>query len=131
MAVLSSAGVQVVVEVAGIVAAPGPIGERAAALLEPLRRVIPFEGAWIGLLDPEHRGHLSLVQYGYDDPTRAYLNGPRALSEMEQLGIQRRGAARLRDLPFPVAESLGWAEYLWPAGFRDAVGVHFFRPDGR
>jgi DNA-binding CsgD family transcriptional regulator len=131
MAVLSSAGVQVVVEVAGIVAAPGPIGERAAALLEPLRRVIPFEGAWIGLLDPERRAHLSLVQYGYDNRTRAYLNGPRALSEMEQVGIQRRGPARLRDLPFPVGESLAWAEYLWPAGFRDAVAVHFFRPDGR
>ena len=130
-AVLSSAGVQVVVEVAEIASAPGPIGDRAAALLEPLRRVIPFEGAWIGLLDPERRAHLSLVQYGYEDRTRAYLNGPRALSEIEQLGIQRRGPARLRDLPFPVAESFSWAEYLWPAGFRDAVAVHLFHPDGR
>src|SRR4051812_1753570 len=131
MAVLSSAGVPVVLEVAAVVAAPGRIGERAAALLEPLRRVIAFEGAWIGLLDPERRAHLSLVQYGYDDRTRAYLNGPQALSEIEQVGIQRRGPARLRDLPFPVAESLSWAEYLWPAGFRDAVAVHLFCPDGR
>jgi DNA-binding CsgD family transcriptional regulator len=128
--VLSSAGVQVVVEVAEIASALGPIGDRAAALLEPLRRVIPFEGAWIGLLDPERRAHLSLVQYGYDDRTRAHLDGPRALSEIERLGIQRRGPAWLRDLPYPVAESPGWGEYLWPAGFRDGVGVHLYRPDG-
>ena len=111
--------------------APGSIGERAAALLEPLRRVIPFEGAWIGLLDPERGAHLSLVQYGYDDRTRAYLDGPRTLSEIERAGMQRREPARLRDLPFPVAESLIWTEYLWPAGFRDALWVPFFRPDGR
>jgi DNA-binding CsgD family transcriptional regulator len=120
-----------VVEVAEIASAPGPIGDRIAALLEPLRRVVQFEGAWVGLLDPERRAHHSLVQRGYDDRTRAYLNGPRALSEMEQLGIQRRGPVRLRDLPHPVVESPSWAEYLWPAGFRDAVAVHLFRPDGR
>jgi len=127
---LSSAGLQVVVEVAEIASAPGSIGDRAAALLEPLRRVIPFEGAWIGLLDPERRAHVSLVQSGYDDRTRAYLNGARVLSEIEQVGIQRRGPARLRDLPFPVAESFSWAEYLWPGGFQDAVTVHLFSPDG-
>jgi len=65
-----------VVEVAEIASTSGPIGDRASALLEPLRRVIPFGGAWIGLLDPERREHLSLVQDGYNDGTRAYLNGP-------------------------------------------------------
>jgi DNA-binding CsgD family transcriptional regulator len=128
--VLSSAGVRAAVEVAQIASTAGSIGDRAMALLEPLRRVIPFDGAWIGLLHPERRGHLSLVQSGYDDRTRAYLDGPQALSEIEGAGIQRRGPVRLRDLPSPVAEYLSWAEYLSPGGFRDAVGVHLFRPDG-
>src|ERR1700750_2984505 len=110
MAVLSSAGVKVVFEVAEIASAPGSIGERAAALLEPLRRVIACEGAWIGLRDPGRRGHLSLVQYGYDDGTRAYLDGPRALSEIEQVGIERRAPIRLRDLP-SVAESSAWMDH--------------------
>jgi DNA-binding CsgD family transcriptional regulator len=128
--VLSSAGVQVMVEVAQIASTAGSMGDRAEALVEQLRRVIPFDGAWIGLLDPERRAHLSLVQSGYDDRTRAYLDGPRVLSDIEQTGMGRREAALLRDLPFPVGESFSWAEYLWPAGFRDHVVVNLFRPDG-
>ncbi|MFL5909803.1 MAG: LuxR C-terminal-related transcriptional regulator [Gaiellaceae bacterium] len=125
-------GVDVAVEVGRIAAAPGSIADRAKALLEPLHRVFPFEGAWIGLLDPERRAHLSLVQQGHEDRLRAYLDGPQILEEMELVGIRRSPAPmRLRDLPVPVAESPTWAEYMWPAGFRDGVGVGLFSPDGR
>jgi DNA-binding CsgD family transcriptional regulator len=132
MAELPPGGLDAAIEVGRIAAAPGSITDRAEALLEPLHRVIPFEGAWIGLLDPERRAHLSLVHQGHEDRVRAILDGPETLDEMEQLGMQRpRAPMRLRDLPFPVAESPTWAEYLWPAGYRDGVGVGLFSPDSR
>jgi DNA-binding CsgD family transcriptional regulator len=132
MAELPPGGVDVAIEVGRIAAAPGSIVDRAEALLEPLRRVFPFEGAWIGLLDPERHAHLLLVQHGHDDRVQAYLKGPQILEEIELVGLQRwRAPVRLRDVPFPVAESPTWAEYLWPAGFRDGVGVGLFSSDGR
>jgi hypothetical protein len=41
--------------------------EQAPGLLEPLRRVVPFDACFIGLLHQDRREHLSLVQNGYDD----------------------------------------------------------------
>lgn len=56
-------------EVAAIAAGVGPVGleERARALLDSLRRVVPFQAGWLGLLDPEHRVHVPLVVQGYED----------------------------------------------------------------
>jgi DNA-binding CsgD family transcriptional regulator len=132
MGELPPGGVDLAVEAGRIAAASGSIAGRAEALMEPLHRVIPFEGAWIGLLDPERRGHLPLVQRGHEDRLRVHLAGPEVLAEIELVGMRRpRAPARLRDLPVPVAESPTWAEYLWPAGFRDGLGVGLFGPDGR
>jgi hypothetical protein len=70
MAELPPSALDVAIEIGRIAAEPGGIAERAEALLEPLHRVIPFERAWIGLLDPERRARLSLVQHGYEDRVR-------------------------------------------------------------
>jgi hypothetical protein len=35
------------------------------------------------------------------------------------------------DLPFPVEELPGWAEYLIPAGYREGFAVALFGPGGR
>jgi hypothetical protein len=35
------------------------------------------------------------------------------------------------DPPVPWRETLAWAEYLWPAGFRGAIGAGLFTADGR
>jgi DNA-binding CsgD family transcriptional regulator len=133
MVVLPAGSVHVAAEVARIAAAAGGIDERAAALLEPLHGVIPFDGAWIGLLDPERRGHLLVVDRGYDDRVRAHLDGPQVLGEIERMGLRRwrQAPVRLRDVLEAIGEPPGWVEYMRPAGFRDGVGVGLFTPDGR
>src|SRR3954470_14435054 len=132
MAGLSSADRQVVVEVADIAASPGPIGERAAALLEPLHRVIPFEAASICLIHSEYRGFVCLVSRGYNEACQAHLISPTAFEETVLLGLGRpRPPMRMQDMPLPWSEGRGWADHMWPAGFREGLGAGLFAADGR
>jgi GAF domain-containing protein len=130
---LPPGAVRVAAEVAGIAAAAGPMGldERAQALLESLRRVVPFQSGWIGLLDPERRQHVPLVVHGYDERFQDYIASPDVVDEMEMLGLHRGPPLRLRDAPLPPGEIRGWVEYLAPAGFREGLGLPLFTPDGR
>lgn len=123
---------RVVVEVAGIAAAPASLEERAAALLEPLRRVVPFQAGRITLLDPERGGFGDLVSEGYADPVRAFFESPEMHEEIELVGLPRaRPPLRIRDLPVPPAELRSWVEYLEPAGFQETLAVGLFAPDDR
>ena len=132
MAELPSDGLQVALEVAGIAGTPASIEERAAALLEPLRRVVPFQGVWLGLLDPDSGAHTLLVNQGHDHRITDWLTSPAAVAEIEKLGLHRpRPPMRLRDVPVAPTELRSWVECLWPAGFRETLGVPLFTPDGR
>lgn len=123
---------EVTFELAGIASAPSGIEERAEALLGQLRRVVPFQAARIGLLDPERGAPVSLVSQGYDEAVRAYYDTPAVLEEFELLGLDRaHRPICIRDLPVPPGEVRGWAEYLQPAGFREGLAVGLFTPDGR
>jgi hypothetical protein len=52
--------------------------------------------------------------------------------EAEILGLNRAGPPMwLRDMPVPPEQTRGWAEFMWPAGFREGLGVGLFTPDGR
>jgi hypothetical protein len=73
MAELPPNGVDVAIEVGRIAAAPGGIADRAEALLEPLHRVIPFEGAWTGLLDPDTGTFVPLHLCGVDERSLRYI----------------------------------------------------------
>ena len=54
------------------------------------------------------------------------------MEEVELVGLNRSGPPiRLRDLPMPPTEVPIWAEWLWPAGFREGVAVALYTPDGR
>ena len=57
---------------------PGRVDRRAEALLAPLRRVVPFRGVWISLLEPERREQPPLVSRGYPDALTRYMGGPAA-----------------------------------------------------
>src|SRR3954447_14715252 len=114
MAVLSSADRRVVVEVADIAASPGPIGERAAALLEPLHRVIPFEAASICLIHSEYRGFVCSVSRGYTEACQAHLISRASFEDAVALRLARpRPPMRKHDMPLPWSEVRGWAEYMW------------------
>ncbi|WP_214366183.1 helix-turn-helix domain-containing protein [Pseudonocardia sp. H11422] len=122
----------VAAEVTRIAALPGSIDDRARALLVPLRRLVPFVGVCIALLDPERRRLVPLISHGYDARTRRHVAGSQILDVIESLGMHRSAAPLcLRDLPVPMATLPVWADYLWPAGFREGVSVSLFTPDGR
>jgi hypothetical protein len=78
----SARDLRVAMDVAGIAVAPGSVRQRAEALREPLRRVVPFQGAWISLLDPERREQPSLVSDGYSAGLIAYI--PSALARIDR-----------------------------------------------
>jgi DNA-binding NarL/FixJ family response regulator len=71
------------VEITEIVSMPGGITQRAVALLEPLRQVAPFQGAWLSLLDPERREQPPLVSYGYPAGLTQYMSSPAGVAEIE------------------------------------------------
>jgi DNA-binding CsgD family transcriptional regulator len=132
MAEFLADSLEVSFELAGIASAPSTIEQRAEALLGQLSRLVPFQAARIGLLDPERGAPVSLVSQGYNEAVRAYYDSPAVLEEFELLGLDRaRLPICIRDLPVPAGEVRGWAEYLRPAGFREGLAVGLFTPDGR
>ncbi|HET7490116.1 MAG TPA: helix-turn-helix transcriptional regulator [Acidimicrobiales bacterium] len=119
-------------EVSRIATMPGDPAERAAALLVPLHRLLPFDGAWLALRDDDGRGHRSLVSTGWDRRTGAYLDGLVLVDEIELLGMARsRTPLRVADFPVPASELRTWAECLLPAGLREGLGLCLFAADGR
>jgi DNA-binding CsgD family transcriptional regulator len=128
----SADAAHIAIEVSQIAATPDGPAERAAALLQPLHRLLPFDGAWLALCDEKRRGHRSLVSTGWDRRTAAYLDGPVLVDEIEQLGMTRcHTPLRVADFPLPASELRSWAECLLPAGFREGLGMCLFAADGR
>ena len=123
---------EILTEATGIAAALDNLAERAEALLALMQRVIPFEAGFIALLPPGDHVHVPLSRHGYDDRTNGYLDSPAFLQDLE-LGGQRRTRRPVQhvDSPMPQAEIPVWADYLLPAGFRGALGVALFTPEGR
>jgi DNA-binding CsgD family transcriptional regulator len=125
-------GLGVAVDVGRIASAPGTSEEHAILLLEPLRRLVPFQAASIFMLDVVGREPTPLVIYGYDDAIRGYLTTPEHVDEIERLGLDRdHRPMRLKDLPVPREQMRSWVEYLEPAGFKEGLAVALVTSDGR
>jgi DNA-binding CsgD family transcriptional regulator len=132
MAELPPGGLEVAVELGKIASGRGDLQQRVDAVLDSLRRLVPFQAAVISMFDSDHRVHVPVVCTGYDDATYGYITSRAHIDEVEMLGFTRsRSAMRLRDLPVPREQIRGWVEYLQPAGFREGLGVGLFSSDGR
>jgi DNA-binding CsgD family transcriptional regulator len=113
-------------------ASAGTTSERAQALLEVLRRVVPFDGAWLALADPLGRGYHSLASVDLDVPTVEFLSGPMTARDIEVTGADRaRPPLSPSELPYPAEELPTWAECLVPSGFHEALALALFAPAGR
>jgi DNA-binding CsgD family transcriptional regulator len=132
MAELPDGGFAMVSEIGQIASGPGTVEQRAAAVLDTLHRLVPFEAAVIYLLDPDRREAMPVVSRGYGRAVSEYMTSPANTEEIELLGLTRhRNAMRLRDLPVPAERVRGWVEHLRPAGFREGLAVGLFSPEGR
>lgn len=113
-------------------AAAGPTSERAQALLAALRRVVPFDGAWLALADPLGHGYHSLASVDLDGPVVEFLSGPLMARDIEVTGTDRsRPPLSPSDLPYPAEELPTWAECLIPSGIHEAMALALFAPGGR
>jgi DNA-binding CsgD family transcriptional regulator len=121
----------IAVEVAALADQPATPRERAAAILDVLRRVIPFQAARIALLDPELRQHDLLTSHGYNDRIRAHMTTREDYDEIESLGLSGTTPLRIQDFPVPVEEIRSWTELFRPAGFLEGLGVSLVTRDGR
>jgi DNA-binding CsgD family transcriptional regulator len=117
---------------AEIAASAGSTSERARGMLEVLRQAVPFDGAWLALVDPLARGYHSMASADLDAPTVEFLSGPLTAQDIEVAGADRaRPPFSPSDLPYPTEEIPTWADCLIPAGFHEALAVALFAPAGR
>jgi DNA-binding CsgD family transcriptional regulator len=106
--------------------------DRARSLLEALRRVVPFDGAWLALADPLGRGYHSLASVDLDRPVVDFLSGPAMAQDIEVTGTDRaRPPLSPSDLPYPAQDLPTWAECLLPSGIQEGLGLALFAPHGR
>ena len=123
---------QLRLQLAEIALSPAGMQERAAAVLETLSGVLPFDAAWLAVRDPEAHRHTALATSGPADPLRRNFATPDADVEVEQLGLNRHRLPMLAsEIPYPLTESPSWAEHLLPAGFRGGLAAGLFTPSGR
>ena len=119
-------------QLADIALSPTGMQERAAAVLEVLGRVLPFDAAWLAVRDPEQHRHTPLATRGPADALRRYFCTPEADVEVEQLGLNHRRPPMLAsEIPVPLPELRAWAEHLLPAGFRGGLAAGLFTSSGR
>src|SRR3954471_14931066 len=114
-------------ELAEIADSASPLPERAEGMLERLRRLVPFDAAWLALADPMSSRYTSLASTDLDESTLQYLSGPEMARDIEVTHTDRgRPPLSPSDLPCPAAELPTWAECFIPAGFHEALGVALF-----
>jgi DNA-binding CsgD family transcriptional regulator len=119
-------------DLAEIAASSLPLPRRAEQMLTVLRRVIPFDGAWLALADPHHPRYATAAAADLADSILAFFTSPQQARDIEATGTDRALPPRSpSDLPFPVEELPGWAECLIPAGYRQGLAVALFGPGGR
>ena len=110
----------------------GTTSERAQALLEVLRPLVPFDAAWIALADPFRSSYSSLSSADLDDRVVDLFSGPQAAHDIATAGVDRdRPPVSLSDLPYPAEELVTWAECLIPAGIHECLSVALFAHGGR
>src|SRR4051812_17536002 len=111
-------------ELAEIAASTDPLPERSHEMLERLRRVVPFDAAWLALTDPTSGSYPTVASTDLDVSTLQYLNGPTVAHDIEVTHTDRgRPPLSPSDLPYPAVELPTWAECFIPAGFHEALGV--------
>jgi DNA-binding CsgD family transcriptional regulator len=121
-----------ILALAEIAAAAGPARARANAFLEHLRRVVPFDGAWIAIGEAESTGYRSLASNDLDSSTLRHLEGPAMAHDVDLSGADRPGPpVSPNDLPVPIEHWQVWAEALLPAGYQDALALSLYGPDER
>jgi DNA-binding CsgD family transcriptional regulator len=119
-------------ELAEIVASAGTIPERAQAALSVLRRVVPYDGAWVALADPGGETYTAVADVDLDESTLEFFSGPLMVPDIAATGTDgRQPPPSVSGLPYPATRLPSWGDCLIPAGYREALAVALYEPGGR
>jgi len=114
-------------ELAEVAASTSPLPQRSQEMLQHLRRLVPFDAAWLALADPMSSSYASLAGTDLDEGTLEYLSGPETAHDIEVAQANRACPPMSpSDLPIPAEDLPTWAECLLPAGFHEALSVALF-----
>ncbi|MGY1706127.1 response regulator transcription factor [Geodermatophilus sp. SYSU D00697] len=114
-------------ELAEIADSTSPPSERTQEMLEKLRRVVPFDAAWLASVDPMSSSYTCVASTDLDESTVQYLSGPTMAHDIEVTHTDpARPPLSPSDLPYPATDLPTWAECFIPAGFHEALGVALF-----
>lgn len=110
-----------------------PVGtDQPEQWLSLLRRVVPFDAAWLGLFDDHLQRYTELGTIGYPDRIRHYFGTQAVTDQADLAGLSSSPVpVRGQDLPAPMEEYPIWGDYYLPAGFREGMAVGLFTPDNR
>jgi hypothetical protein len=70
-------------ELAEVAVSDDAMSRRAEQLLQALCRYIPFDGAWLGLADPQHPRYTTLASAELADSTREFFESPQQALDIE------------------------------------------------
>jgi DNA-binding CsgD family transcriptional regulator len=125
-------GIASIAGVAQAASEPLPAGERACAVLEALRLVVPYDCAELSAWNPIAQRHSALASFGYDARLLDWLNGSDRVSELDDIDLRTSGQAmRLSELPAHGLTARTVNEFLVPAGFREGLTIGLRTSDGR
>ena len=100
-------------------------------LWDPLREIMPFSSAWLGVLDSHGRRFLTAAAVGHNPAARDYLESRAYYVQVESSGIlQCRRPICLGD-GRPPSACPSCDPRWWPAGHHEGVGVPLIAADGR
>src|SRR3954451_12709743 len=128
---LMMSAVVLAAEINRITSTAGGSARELVGLWDPLREILPFSAAWLGVLDTRGRRFLTAAAVGHDPMARAYLESRAYFAEVESSGMLRR--CRPMCLRNGGRASAGPSSDgpWWPAGQHDGLGVSLIAADGR
>ncbi|MGY1830248.1 response regulator transcription factor [Geodermatophilus sp. SYSU D01180] len=119
-------------ELAEVAASTSPLPQRSEEMVQSLRRLVPFDAAWLALAEPMSSSYTCVASTDLDHRALEYLGGPKMAHDIEVTGTDRaRPPLSVSDLPYPAADLPTWAECLMPAGLHEALAVALFDRGGR
>lgn len=129
---MSTASIASIAGVAQAASEPLPATERARAVLEALRLVVPYDCAELSTWNPAEGRHAALASVGYDARLLDWLNGSDRVSELDEIDVRTSGEpVRLSHLPAHGLTARTVTEFLLPAGFREGLTIGLRTADDR
>jgi DNA-binding CsgD family transcriptional regulator len=121
-----------IAELTNVAASPRPLAERAGELMERLRRIIPFDSAWMAHVDVLLGSYDAVATRDLDQRISDYLSGPAVARGIAAKEANRPGPPQSSsDSTTPIEEVRTWSECLIPAGYQEALGVALYGSDRR